>query len=129
MLQDLEHQGNVERRDDDAREIQAAIAAARLQVDAEAVIADLFSPTRVTLDGYRRMIWTTAQGDDGHWDADPERARELFVADAFRKANPGADIRVLVFGVPMSHYGHIEKPRQLAGGLLAAVQWLYLTRG
>jgi hypothetical protein len=72
------------------------------------------------------MIWTTAAGDDGHWDADPEQARELFVARAFRKANPDAQIRVLVFDVPMSHYGHIERPRQLAGGLLAAVEWLYV---
>lgn len=125
VLQDLEHQGNVERRDDAAREIRAAVAAARLAVDPDVVIGDLFSPGSVPLDGYRRMIWTTALGDDGHWDAEPERARELFVADAFRKANPSADVRVLVFGVPMSHYGHIEKPRQLAGGLLAAVQWLY----
>ena len=54
-----------------------------------------------------------------------EQARELFVAEAFKKANPGIPVRVLVFDVPMSHYGHIERPRQLAGGLLAAVKWLY----
>jgi hypothetical protein len=71
------------------------------------------------------MIWTTAAGDDGHWDADLTKARELFVAESFRKANPDAEIRVLVFDVPMSHYGHIEKPRQLAGGMLTAVKWLY----
>ena len=125
VLQDLEHQGNLERREEAVREIRSAIAAAKLDVDPEAVIADLFSTVSAPLDGYRRMVWTTALGDDGHWDAEPERARELFVADAFRKANPTAEVRVLVFGVPMSHYGHIEKPRQLAGGILAAVKWLY----
>jgi len=29
-----------------------------------------------------------------------------------------------VFDVPMTHYGHIEKPRELAGGLVAALRWL-----
>ncbi|MBA2305818.1 MAG: hypothetical protein H0W08_24740, partial [Acidobacteria bacterium] len=46
------------------------------------------------------------------------------VADQFRKANPGVPIRVLLFDVPMTHYGHIEKPRELAGGLVAALRWL-----
>ena len=126
VLQDLEHQGSTERREDAAREIRDAIAAAKLPADPQAVVADLFSTAQAPLTGYRRMIWTTAAGDDGHWDADPEQARELFVARAFRKANPDAQIRVLVFDVPMSHYGHIERPRQLAGGLLAAVEWLYV---
>jgi len=128
VLQDLEHQGEVEHREEAARAIRAAIAAAGLPVDPKAVIEDLFSTTTAPLEGYRRMIWTTALGDDGHWDADAERARELFVADAFRRANPDADVRVLVFGVPMSHYGHIERPRELAGGLLAAVKWLHAAR-
>lgn len=124
VLQDIEHQGEVDRRDQVIREVRAAIASGGLQVHPETVIADLFSTTTAPLDGYRRMVWTTTLGDDGHWDEDPKRARELFVADAFRRANPDADIRVLVFGVPMSHYGHIERPRQLAGGILAAVKWL-----
>ena len=126
VLQDMEHQGSTERRDDAAREIREAIAAAKLRVDPQAVMADLFSTTQAPLPAYRRMIWTAAAGDDGHWDPDPKRARELFVARAFQKANPEAQLRVLVFDVPMSHYGHIERPRQLADGLLAAVEWLYV---
>jgi hypothetical protein len=125
VLQDLEHQGNIERRDEASREIRAAIVAAGLPIKPDVVIADLFSTARAPLAGYRRMIWTAAAGDDGHWDPEPERARELFVADVFRRENPKADVRVLVFDVPMSHYGHIEKPRQLGGGLLAAVKWLH----
>jgi hypothetical protein len=123
-LQDIEHRGEREYLDALTGEIKAAIRAAGLRVDPNMVIADLFSTMRTPLSGYRRMIWTTAAGDDGHWDPDPKKARELFVAEAFKKANPDAEIRVLVFDVPMSHYGHIEKPRQLAGGLLAAVKWL-----
>ncbi|HVL69676.1 MAG TPA: hypothetical protein VM364_20635 [Vicinamibacterales bacterium] len=125
VLQDLEHQGEFERRDEAAAQIRTALDAARMNVDAEAVIRDLFSTAKAPIAGYSRMIWTTALQDDGHWDEDPARARELFVAEAFREANPGKEIRVLVFGVPMSHYGHIERPRELAGGLLAAVKWLY----
>ncbi len=70
------------------------------------------------------MIWTTARGDTGHWNADPAKARDVIVANEFREANPGVSIRVLLFDVPMTHYGHIERPRQLAGGLVAALRWL-----
>jgi hypothetical protein len=124
-LQDVEHRGEHWQRPAVEKEIRALLATTRLPVNGEQVLADLFSTLRTPTDGYRRMIWTTAAGDDGHWDANPAKARELFVAEAFRKANPGAPIRVLVFDVPMSHYGHIERPRQLAGGLLAAVKWVY----
>jgi hypothetical protein len=124
-LQDIEHRAEREYHDAVAKAIQHAVRDAELDVDPARVVSDLFSTMRTPLSGYRRMIWTTAAGDDGHWDPDPKKARELFVAEAFRKANPDAEIRVLVFDVPMSHYGHIEKPRQLAGGLLAAVRWLY----
>ena len=124
-IQDIEHRGEREYLDALAGEIRGALRDAGLRVDAAQVERDLFSTMRTPLTGYRRMIWTTAAGDDGHWDADLTKARELFVAEAFRKANPEAQIRVLVFDVPMSHYGHIEKPRQLAGGILAAVKWLY----
>ena len=70
------------------------------------------------------MIWTTSLLDSGHWNADPAKARELRVAEEFRESNPTVPIRVLVFDVSMTHYGHIEKPRQLAGGLVAALRWL-----
>jgi hypothetical protein len=125
VLQDLEHTGATERRTDVEKEIRSLVAGSTLPVNADEVVADLFSTVRAPLTGYRRMLWTTASGDDGHWDADPAKARELFVATAFRQANPSAAVRVLVYDVPMSHYGHIEKPRQLAGGTLAAVKWLY----
>ena len=71
-----------------------------------------------------KMIWTTTLLDTGHWDEDLNKARELLIANEFREANPDIPIRVLVFGVPMTHYGHLEKPRELAGGLVAALRWL-----
>ena len=45
-------------------------------------------------------------------------------ANEFRKRNPQATIRVAAFDVPMTHYGHIERPKQLAGGIVAALKWL-----
>ena len=87
-------------------------------------IADLFTTMRSPITGYRRMIWTAGSLDDGHWNAEPSKARELQVAGEFRKANPDAAIRVLVYDVPMTHYGHVERPRELAGGLVAAARWL-----
>ena len=46
------------------------------------------------------------------------------MANEFRKNNPNIPIWVLVYDVPMTHYGHVEKPRQLAGGLVTALKWL-----
>ncbi len=124
-LQDLEHNGTSEVRAGVEKQIRELVAASKRPINADEVVADLFSTLQSPVTGYRRMIWTTAAMDDGHWDPDPGRARELTVANAFRKQNPTAAIRVVVWDVPMTHYGHIERPRQLAGGVLEAVKWLY----
>ena len=124
-IQDLEHTAQVEYRDQVEEEIRSASVASGLPLDVDEVLADLFSTMEPSLEGYQKMIWTTATGDAGHWDPDPGRARELDVAGRLRERNPEAFIRVVVFDVPMSHYGHIEKPRQLAGGILAAMKMLY----
>ena len=123
-LQDMEHNSADNLREHAATQIQQALNGNKLGVKPDEVIADLFSTMRSPATGYRKMIWTTAQLDDGHWDPDPAKARELRVANEFRKSNPNIPIRVLVFDVPMTHYGHVEKPRELAGGLVAAITWL-----
>jgi hypothetical protein len=123
-LQDIEHQSSDNLRDYLASQIRQALKGHTLGVRAEDVIADLFTTTRSPVQGYKKMIWTVGALDDGHWNKDPAEARELQVANEFRKANPNAPIRVLLFDVPMTHYGHVEKPRQLAGGLIAALTWL-----
>ena len=123
-LQDMEHQSSDNLRDYAASQITQALQGNTLGVKPDEVIADLFTTTRSPVQGYRKMIWTVGALDDGHWDKNPADARELQVADEFRKANPEAAIRVLLFDVPMTHYGHVEKPRQLAGGLIAALRWL-----
>jgi hypothetical protein len=123
-LQDIEHQSSDNLRDYLAAQITQILKGNTLGVKPEDVIADLFTTTRSPVRGYKKMIWTVAALDDGHWDKNPADARELQVADEFRQANPDVPIRVLLFDVPMTHYGHIEKPRQLAGGLIAALRWL-----
>lgn len=128
-LQDIEHRSASNLLEHVSAQVRATLAEHDSQVDADEVIADLFATMRSARTGYRRMIWTTARGDTGHWDTNPERARELLIAEEFRRNNPDAAIRVLVFDVPMTHYGHVERPRQLAGGLLAALEWLYREDG
>lgn len=123
-LQDMEHQSAGNLRDYVAGQIRRTLQGNHLGVKADEVVADLFSTMRSPLTGYRRMIWTTASLDSGHWNPDPGKARELRVANEFRARNPGIPIRVLLFDVPMTHYGHIEKPRQLAGGIYTALRWL-----
>jgi hypothetical protein len=123
VLQDMEHQGMVEHRRRLEQEIRDAVRGT--SVDADEVIPDLFSTMSAPLKGYSRMAWVVGRLDDGHWDASrPERAREWQIADRFRKENPGAAIRVLLVDAPVTHYAHIERPRQLAAVLFDAVQWV-----
>ena len=121
----IEHSGRIDLRESTEKAIREAVSESGLRVDTAAVIADLLATMRSPIKGYQRMIWTTAPLDNSHWDPDPKKARELYVANRFREKNPQAQIRVLVYDVLMTHYGHIEKPKQLAGGTLAAVKWLY----
>lgn len=123
-LQDIEHSSAVNLSVHIAAQIRDTLKENSLSIDADEVIDDLFSTMRSPITDYKKMIWTTALLDSGHWNTDPSEARELRVANEFRAANPETPIRVLLFDVPMTHYGHIEKPRQLAGGLVAAMRWL-----
>jgi hypothetical protein len=53
---------------------------------------DLFVTNFTRLDGYRRMVWTTAHFDRNHWDPeDPMNSIELFVANEYRAKNPDAE--------------------------------------
>ena len=119
----MEHQGMIEHRERLEREIRETTSASKLEVDADAVIRDLFSTMSIPLKDYRRMAWVVGRLDDGHWDAQPERAREWNIAQRFRGENPRVPIRVLLVDVPITHYGHIERPKQLAAVLAGAAKW------
>jgi pimeloyl-ACP methyl ester carboxylesterase len=124
-LQDMEHQGAANLHDHVATQIRQALEGNELGVTPDEVIADLFSTMRSPVTGYRKMIWTVGALDTGHWTPeDPETSRELRIAEAFREENPDIPIRVMVFDLHLTHQGVIEKPREVAGGLLAALTWL-----
>lgn len=123
VLQDMEHQGMVEHRARLEMEIRDTLRGT--MVDPADVIRDLFSTMAAPLTGYRRMAWVVGRLDDGHWAERPEKAREWKMAERFRKENPGAAIRVLLVDAPVTHYGHIERPKQLASVLLDVVRWLW----
>jgi hypothetical protein len=124
VLQDMEHQGMVEHRQRLEREIRETLHGNTYGVDPEPVIRDLFATMSSPLTGYRRMAWIVGRLDDGHWDKVAERAREWNTAERFRKENRGVPVRVLLVDAPVTHYGHIERPRSLAAVLVDAARWV-----
>jgi pimeloyl-ACP methyl ester carboxylesterase len=128
VLQDMEHQGMIEHRQRLEQEIRSTLHGNQQGAEAGPVIRDLFATMSPPLGGYRRMAWIVGRLDDGHWDARPEHAREWNIAQRFRKENPRSPIRVLMIDAPITHYAHIERPRQLAAVLLDAVKWVSAER-
>jgi hypothetical protein len=122
-LQDLEHGGAEELREQTAKEIRDALRDGGLNVKADDVIADLFLPSRAGLTGFRKMLYTVGKMD-GHATMRNGIPSEARTANQFRKHNPGIPIRVALFDVPITHYAHIERPRELAGALVAGLRWL-----
>jgi len=95
------------------------------RIPVEDVAKDLFSTNFTRMDGFKRMVWTTAHFDRNHWNPEePSKSIELFVADQYRAKNPQAEIRVLNWDLPMTHYGHLELPLQLAAAHFEVVRWL-----
>jgi hypothetical protein len=125
VLQDVEHHGASELKGRLEKEIRESLSATGLSVPLEEVLNDLFYTNQSPVTGYRKMIWTVGKWDKGHWHkTDINKARELTIANQFSEKDPTTETRVLVFDLPLTHYGHIERPRQLAGGLYAGIQWL-----
>jgi hypothetical protein len=122
-LQDLEHGAADELREQTAKEIREALRDNGLGVSADDVIADLFVPSKAGVTGYRRMLWTVGKLD-GHASMRNGIPSEARTANEFRKHNPNIPIRVALVDVPITHYGHIERPRELAGVLVAGLRWL-----
>ena len=124
-LQDTEHIGELESRERMIEDLHRVVNASGLEIPSEDVVVDYFSTLRTDITGYDKMVWTSSTLDEGHWDIDPTKARELFIVNQFRKENPQAEIKMLVYDTLMTHIGYAEKPRQLAGGALATIKWLY----
>ncbi|MEW6672138.1 MAG: hypothetical protein AB1427_10555 [Thermodesulfobacteriota bacterium] len=125
VLQDLEHKGMVELLPKLEAELTNVLTRTGSKLNPADIQKDLFAGNHSSLCGYRKMVWVVGKWDRGHWHREsPQKARELTIADQFRKFNPDAEIRILVMDMPLTHYGHIEAPREVAGALLSAVHWL-----
>ena len=122
-LQDEEHSGADFLLEATAMEIRAALKAANSPVNAQEVIADLFLTNRAPVTGYKKMIWLVGKLD-GHARIEGGIPSEAHIANEFRKRNPGVPIRVALFDLPVTHYAHVERPKQLAGAMLTALKWL-----
>lgn len=53
------------------------------------------------------------------------KAVEVSFANAYRAKNPNAKIRLIVWDPPMTHYGHIELPKQLAAATYSVTRWFF----
>ncbi len=127
QLQNLEHGADLGQKAWVENEIETLLMKTgnRWQIPVEDVEKDLFVTNYTRLDGFRRMVWTTAHFDRNHWNPEePMRSIEVFVANEYRAKNPDAEIRLINWDPPMTHYGHLELPRQLAAAHYAVVRWL-----
>ena len=127
MLQNYEHGEDLGQKAAVEDEIEKLLKASGNPwgINVEDVFKDLFVTNYTRMDGYKRMVWTTAHFDRNHWNPEePMKSIEVFVANEYRAKNPDADIRVMNFDPPMTHYGHLELPRQLAHAHYSVVRWL-----
>jgi len=127
QMQNLEHGTDLGQKAEVENEIDMLLKTSGNPwgIAAEDVYKDLYVTNFTRLDGYKRMVWTTAHFDRNHWNPEePMKSVEVFVASEYRMKNPTADIRVLNFDPPMTHYGHLELPRQLANAHYSVVRWL-----
>ncbi|NNE37460.1 MAG: hypothetical protein HKN08_04075, partial [Gammaproteobacteria bacterium] len=128
ILQDLERRGGTPgMREDVIRQVHAVLEdkGNRFNVDVDAVLADLFAPMRAPLTGYSKIVLTAGEMDTGHWTKDdPEASSTYQVVQELRVYNPDIPVQALLYDLPLTHQGHIERPRQLAGALYAGLVWL-----
>jgi hypothetical protein len=95
------------------------------KVDFEQVQGELMSTYFTRLTGYKKMVWTVGHMDRNHWlPEDPMNSEEVFVATQYRAANPAATIRLINWDPPMTHYGHLELPKQKAAADYSVIRWL-----
>ena len=127
QLQNYEHGEDIASKAWIETEIEAVLKRTSnpWHISAEDVEKDLYATHFTRLDGFSRMVWTTAHFDRNHWNPeDPMKAIEVFVANEYRAKNPSAEIRLINWDPPMTHYGHLELPKQLAAAHYSVVRWL-----
>lgn len=126
QIQDLEHGGNVDQKGRVEVEIEKLLKKSGNPwgVNIEDVNKDLFSTQYTRMDGYKQMVWTVAHYDRNHWlPEDPKKGGEILVANEYRAKNPQAKVRLIIWDPPMTHYGHVELPKQLAAADYSVIRW------
>jgi hypothetical protein len=127
QIQSLEHGGGIDKKGWIEVSIETLLKKTGNPwgVNLEEVSAELFSTHYTKMDGYKRMVWTTAHYDRNHWvPEDPMKSPEVFFATEYRRVNPAGEIRLINWDPLMTHYGHVELPKQLAGATYNVVRWL-----
>jgi hypothetical protein len=127
QLQNLEHGADLGQKAWVENEIESLLKRTGnpWHIAFEDVAKDLFATSFTRMDGFRRMVWTTAHFDRNHWNPEqPMKSIEVFVANEYRAKNPDAQIRLINWDPPMTHYGHLELPKQLAAAHFSVVRWL-----
>jgi hypothetical protein len=127
QIQDLEHGADIADKGWIEAQIQGLLKRSGNPwgVNFEDVDKDLYSTHYTRMDGFKKMVWTVGHFDRNHWlPEDPMHALEVYVANEYRTVNPNAQIRLIVWDPPMTHYGHLELPKQLAAADYSVVRWL-----
>jgi hypothetical protein len=127
QIQDIEHGSGYGEKGYVEVEIKRLLAATGNPwgLDFEEVQSELMSTYFTKITGFDKMVWTTAHMDRNHWvPEDPLTSEEVYVADQFRAANPDATIRVINWDPEMTHYGHVELPREKAAADYSVIRWL-----
>jgi hypothetical protein len=127
QIQDLEHGGLISEKGYIEVETKRLIKESGnpWKISFEDVDKDLFSTQYTRMDGYKKMVWTVGHFDRNHWlPEDPMNAPEVYVANQYRDVNPDAEIRLIVWDPPLTHYGHVELPKQKAAADYSVIRWL-----
>ena len=127
QIQDLEHGGDIDQKGRVEVEIENLLKKSGNPwgVNLEDVSKDLFMTHYTRMDGYKTMVWTVGHFDRNHWlPEDPMKAVEVFYATEYRAKNPNAKIRLIVWDPPLTHYGHVEMPKQLAAADYSVIRWI-----
>jgi hypothetical protein len=127
QIQDIEHGTGYDEKGYVEVEIRRLIKASGnpWNLNFEDVQKELMSTYFTKMDGYKKMVWTVGHMDRNHWlPEDPMNAPEVFVAEQYRATNPDAVIRLMVWDPAMTHYGHLELPKQKAAADYSVIRWL-----
>jgi len=127
QIQDMEHGSGYPEKGYIEVEIKRLLKASGnpWKISFEDVDKELMSTYFTRMDGYKKMVWTVGHFDRNHWlPEDPMNAPEVYVANQYRAINPDAQVRLIVWDPPLTHYGHLELPKEKAAADYSVIRWL-----